>query len=156
MRPLTPSDLPELVRLNRQVQQLHVDLFPDTFRSPEDGPIEKFFSEMMSQPDNYFLGAFDDEHLIGYVFCRYRENPGHAFKYPAKVLTLDQICVDDNHRRSGVATALVAEVRNLATKLQADRIELDTYTVNTVAKASFAALGFRTVTEKMVWEGNGE
>ena len=151
---LTPTDLPALVHLNRQVQQLHVNLFPDTFRPPEDGPIGQFFSDMITQPDNYFLGAFDDQRMVGYIFCRYRKNPGHAFKYPAKVLYLDQICVDEDHRRSGVATTLLAEVKSLAMRLHADRIELDTYAINDVAKAAFSKLGSRTVTERMVWEGN--
>ena len=61
--------------------------------------------------------------------------------------------MDENHRRSGVARTLIAEVKSLAMRLHADRIELDTYAVNDVAKAAFSKLGFRTVMERMVWEG---
>ena len=93
--------------------------------------------------------AEDNGNAIGYAIAEFRHQNENAFKYSRDSLLIHQIAVAPNHRRKGVATALLDHAEGLAEQAGVTRLEIDVYTANHDAKVSYAARGFRTFRELM-------
>ena len=59
-------------------------------------------------------------------------------------LDIDEFCVDEGHRRQGIATALVDFVKAYAREKGFSRIELNMWEFNRGALAFYEAAGFTT------------
>ncbi|MBI5093684.1 MAG: GNAT family N-acetyltransferase [Candidatus Hydrogenedentes bacterium] len=149
VREAVSEDIPDLMRLNAEVQALHIELFPERFKETDRTALREWFSALLAEEDTRCLVATSDSDVIGYVTARFVTRPGHVFRNPERYVYVDQICVAKTTRRKGVAKGLFAAVRDLARKAGLTRIALDVWSANTNAKKAFAALGFETYNEKM-------
>ena len=59
-------------------------------------------------------------------------------------LDIDEFCVDDAFRRTGVATEMISFIRSYAKAQGFDRIELNMWEFNKDALAFYEAVGFTT------------
>jgi ribosomal-protein-alanine N-acetyltransferase len=81
---------------------------------------------------------------------------GHAAaSIVAEVAELQRIAVDRAHRRTGLATALLAEVRALAVDGAADRLLLEVRDDNAGAIAFYEAQGFAELARRRLYYRDG-
>ena len=74
VRRAQPEDLPELVRLNLQVQDLHLEPEPGFFRSPSEDDVEGFSGEVLDDEQKMLLVACDDGKVVGYLLAEIRDD----------------------------------------------------------------------------------
>jgi len=73
----------------------------------------------------------------------------------ADVAELQRIAVDRAHRRTGLATALLAEVRALAVDAAADRLLLEVREDNAGAIAFYEGQGFAEIARRRLYYRDG-
>ncbi len=150
------DELTELVRLNRTVQALHAAEYPELFREePPFELVEASFRKLMESETGFWLMASASK-PCGYLFAEFRERPESWIRYSHKVCNISQLSVEPEFQRQGVAKGLVARLRQEAAARGFERIELDVWSFNAGAKASFERLGFRVFNERMAFARRGE
>ena len=104
------SDIPELLRLLKQVCNVHHAIRPDIFK--KDGTKYHDWDLTDILQDEYLpvWCAFEDAKLLGYCFCRV-VIPFDSASVIRKELYIDDLCEDEAARGKGVATCLFAHVR---------------------------------------------
>jgi hypothetical protein len=76
IRMASDADIDAIVRLNRDVQQLHAGIEPSFFKSDtDDKEIAAFFAEKLATSGNYIRLADGDDGPNGYVWFEVQERP---------------------------------------------------------------------------------
>jgi [ribosomal protein S18]-alanine N-acetyltransferase len=96
-------------------------------------------------PTTLFLVAEADDHTCGYA----------AVSIVADVAELQRIAVAATHRRTGVASALLAHVEQEAAIRHADRLLLEVRDDNTGALAFYAHRGFTELNRRARYYADG-
>ena len=149
IRPATPTDVPQLVTLNRAVQAMHAVALPARFRSDApDEVVSRAFTEMLELRSACWLIAEENE-PVGFLSAEFRDGEESWCQRPHRVCYLAGIAVAPGSRRKGVARALINELRRETAQRGVREIELDVWAFNTEARAVFARLGFRPLTERL-------
>ena len=143
------SDLDALVELNQDVQELHVGLRPSVFKPTRNHDMSSGLSAFISGDHFQTFIAEHDGSAIGYAIAEVRHQDENAFKLSRDYLLIHQIAVAPDHRRKGVATALLEHARDLARQEGIARLQIDVYSANHDARAFYASQGFDTFREMM-------
>ena len=120
VRPLVTSDLPDLIRIDR-----------DSY-SPQLRESEEAFLSKMALFRAGSLGCFDGDEMCGYAFALPWTSDGvigvgqvlEALPVQPAVMYLHDMVVAPARRRQGVASRLLAEIAELARRLALDRVVL--------------------------------
>jgi [ribosomal protein S18]-alanine N-acetyltransferase len=118
IRELTYGDLPDVIAVERR-----------SFPAPWS--LAMFVLEL-SKPSSVCVGAWRDGELIGYLICSRYHTVWH----------LMNIAIRDDHRRAGIATALIDHLFDTAG--DHDRYTLEVRVSNTEAIRMYESFGFRT------------
>lgn len=133
------SDWEGINRIGKQVADLHVAWRPDLFRSSDHCYPKAYFLEKIKARE-IFAGRWNGE-LVGYVIFYIWETNG-ANSVPRKVMSIDDICVDEVFRGQGIGTQMMLEVRALAKAFGCTDIQLSVYPQNEAAVAFYQKCGF--------------
>jgi diamine N-acetyltransferase len=136
-------DVPGLVGLHQEVQQLHVEARPDQFRVPSVAEVEERVRELLAAAATRVWVAELGSELVGYLVAITRRQPAHALSYEREWCELDAIAVAARHRGQGVGKALVDAAIEEARALGVRQIELCSWAFNQQAHGAFEALGFQ-------------
>lgn len=149
IRQAVSEDIGILASLNSEVQTIHVSLFPKFFKDTEGAALVDWLCKQLSDPAAVVCVATVDGDVVGYLILRHVTRNANVFFHARRFAYIDQICVAQGFRRHGVGRALIAQAVEQAKSLGMDRMELDVWSDNRKAKATFEALGFATYSEKM-------
>ncbi len=150
IRDATDADLPELLRLNDQVQKQHADQYPEKFKYPAmDQEVEEFFKGILDSDSDKVIVILKEKKLIGYLWYEIQERPENALKNGLKRFYIHHVGVDKGSRRSGAATALFKWIITKAQAASIDEIGLDTWQLNKEAQIFFEHQGFEQ--EKIIY-----
>lgn len=128
------SDIPHILRLLRQVCNVHQDIRPDIFKRDGVKYTESDLRELLADDARPVWCAAEDDSFLGYCFCQWEEYPEAAVGFARKELYIDDLCVDENARGGGVATALFRFVTDLAKQEGADFVTLNVWQGNSALK----------------------
>ena len=106
-------DIPGMIALLYQVGGVHHDIRPDIFRENAIKYTPEQLEELL-QDDKSPIFIYDDGFVAGYCFCQIRELTDSTVLTDRKELYIDDLCVDENRRGQGIATALYAHVCDYA------------------------------------------
>ena len=59
-------------------------------------------------------------------------------------LDIDEICVDNDHRRQGIASSIMKYIENYAKEIGIESIELNMWEYNEEARSFYEKSGFKT------------
>ena len=150
--PAQIEHLDSLVKLNAEVQNLHIGFEPEIFKQPSHNEVVAMFEEFLMDEDRKTLICFEKNQLIGYISLRIGGHEGHALCFPQKWIYIDQIGVTAKFRRKGVGKKLIEAAQEIARQNQINRLMLDVWNVNQNAKEFFKAQGFNSTIERMIME----
>lgn len=150
IRPATVNDLDMLLVLNKEVQDIHVDMFPHVFKETASKELETWLRSQLEAKDVFVFAACENREVIGYVILKLITRAGNPFMHERKFAYIDHVCVTKLKRRGGIGKKLLEHAINYAKSQGYDRIELDVWTENSTAKSAFKKFGFSTYSEKMV------
>ena len=148
------GDIPRLLELLRQVNNVHADGRPDLFKHDKTKYSTNELEALVADDGKPIFVFVDDTRLVlGYAFCRFEFEKGDGNLVPGKDLYIDDICFDERHRGRGLAKELFAWVEDFARREGCRRITLHVWECNPVAAAFYAGRGMKpyfTALEKVV------
>lgn len=151
IRVLTPEDYLPFLALMEKEDAFHAQARPDwcVARKGEDCFPREAYDSWMGDPEGLLLGAFEDGRMIGASKAALWTESGMV---PGiRWVCLDNIYVEEDCRRRGVAGALYAQTEEWAREIGAVRMELHVWDFNHSAMAAYHSWGFgpqRHVLEK--------
>ena len=141
------KDIPGMLALLRQVGGVHHDIRPDIFRDNAQKYDAADLAALLKDPDRPIFIA-DDGTVAGYCFCILRDYRGSGVQTDRLELYIDDLCVDENHHRQGIATALYRHVCGYAKELGCAFVTLNVWSGNDGAQRFYENMGMtsRSVT----------
>lgn len=145
VRVATLADAPLLAELNRDVQQLHVDMLPAVYKQVDDvtAVVEDFRSRILGQAAYRAYIVEVEGEPAGYACAEVRRRPEDAYHPGRDYIHVDAISVRPEYRQSGCGRALMDAVFDLARAEGMGRVSLDVMAFNTGAIAFYERLGFK-------------
>lgn len=135
------NDVPAILHLLEQVNMVHHLGRPDIFKKATKYTDDEL-KAIMDDPGQLLLVAEDGEGKVcGHAFCIFQQHLGSQLLTDIKTLYVDDICVDDGHRRQNIGTALYEAVRKAATEHDCHNITLNVWELNPGAMAFYRSLG---------------
>ena len=138
-----PKDAPRISALLKQVLEVHAAIRPDLFQSGTQKYSEAGVLELLNKPDcTVFVETDANDAAVGYAICYAQTVAGDGVMVARRELYVDDLCVDERMRRTGVATRLFARVKQYAKDNGFDWITLNVWNGNDSAMAFYRAAGF--------------
>ena len=138
------NELEAVNRIRKQVNEVHTNGRPDIFR--EDGWqfIEHFVYTRFDQENSGIIVAAIEEKIVGFAVVQYIVKPESPYSKERRFYHIEEFGVDENHRRKGIATAIIDFTKEDAKKRGFQKIELDMWEFNESALAFYERVGFKT------------
>lgn len=140
-------DIPSVMLLLNEVNELHRQSRPDIFRSGTKYSADELRDIFADEERPVFVAvsAEDDDFgddVFGYVFLIV-EHQGGGNRAEIKTLYIDDLCVDMARRRLGIGTALFERAVEYAKETGCYNVTLNVWRGNSDALAFYEALGMR-------------
>jgi GNAT superfamily N-acetyltransferase len=97
-----------------------------------------FMQERFQKEDSTVFVARDDEQMVGYI----QLFPSFSSVSMKRVWILNDLLVQESHRKKGVAKLLMSAAENFARETGAVRIILSTQVSNVAAQSLYESLGY--------------
>ena len=136
-------DIPGMIALLQQVGEVHHQIRPDLFRAGAQKYNETDLTALLQDPDRPILIAEKDGKVAGYAFCIVQLTSGNPVLCDRKVLYIDDICVDEQVRGQGIATALYQRVLEFARELGCQAVTLNVWCGNDSAMKFYEKCGMK-------------
>lgn len=138
------DELERINELRRQVNDVHVQGKPEVFKPGFSEELQNYIYSIWQDPEQEIVVADKDGELCGFAILHHIYKPENPFMYVRDFLDIDEFCVDEHHRREGIAMALVDFIKKYAKEKGFNRIELNMWEFNRDALAFYEAAGFET------------
>ena len=153
IRPAQISDIPGILSLLRQVGQVHHGIRPDLFRAGACKYDTDALTRLLPDPARPVFVA-EDGAITGYCFCILRQYQNDPALTDRKELYIDDLCVDENHHRMGIASALYRHALDYATAAGCSFVTLNVWQGNDGAQRFYEQMGLqpRSITMDLALE----
>ena len=143
------DDCKKILKLLSEVEAIHQKGRPDIFRVngtkfTEDELVRMFTDDMKP----IFVADVDGE-VMGYAFCVLGEIKDDTMLLDAKTLHIEDVCVDENTRGTGIGGKILDYVLEYAKETGIDRVDLDVWEFNNTARAIYEKHGFKVQKRRM-------
>ncbi len=136
------SDIPSILNLLQQVEQVHHRIRPDIFVHAGQKYNAEALKALLADPNMPIFAALEEETLLGYCFCQLRHYESAMFR-PRSELYIDDLCVDEACRSTGVGTALYRHALSYAKAQGCNFISLNVWCGNDSAMAFYKSKGLK-------------
>ncbi|MGN0563895.1 MAG: GNAT family N-acetyltransferase [Candidatus Heritagella sp.] len=138
------EDLPAVNEIRRQVNTVHCQGRPDIFRPGFCEEMQNLLYEWFSSDQSDVIVALVEDKICGFAIVEYRTKPLSPYSLERHYYEVVEFGVDEEHRRKGIATALVAFMKKDVVKKGFPRMELDMWEFNEGALKFYENAGFQT------------
>ncbi|MBO5144267.1 MAG: GNAT family N-acetyltransferase [Lachnospiraceae bacterium] len=138
------EDLERVNELRKIVNDVHVEGRPDIFKAGFHDELRDFIYDIWDTENKDIIVAERNGVICGFACVQYVSKPESPFMNARTFYDVDEFGVDTAFRRQGVATELIAFIREDAKKRGIDRIELNMWEFNQGALAFYESVGFQT------------
>lgn len=146
------KDLDIINELRKQVNDIHVEGRPDVFKAGFGTEIRDFAKVIMNGENSDIIVAERNGVICGMVCVDYVNKPETPYSKARSFYHVQEIAVDVNYRRQGVAKELLEFMIADAKKRKLGKIELDVWEFNDSAIEFYQAVGFRQTRRWMEYE----
>ena len=131
VRSAAERDIPSVLRLLEQVNMVHHNGRPDLFK----GPATKYTAEQLRgifrNPETpVFVCADDADAVQGYMICMLKQAVNDNILTDIKTLYIDDLCVDEALRGTGVGQALYEHAVAFARESGCYNVTLNVWALN--------------------------
>lgn len=148
LRQAVEKDIPDIIRLLCQVNDVHASGRPDIFISGKKKYDETQLVAILAQEKTPVYVAEENDEVCGYAFCIIEESNGENL-VPLRRLYIDDLCVDEHRRGGGIGTLLYNYVKKEAKKLGCYHITLNVWQLNESAMRFYNKLGMNVLKQTM-------
>ncbi|MBQ6536666.1 MAG: GNAT family N-acetyltransferase [Firmicutes bacterium] len=146
-------DIDAVHRLLRQVLELHAELRPDLFVTGEAKYDKDALRHIFADDNRPVYVAVDEEDAIaGYAFCALQQRPDAAYIKPGRSLYVDDLCVDESRRGTGLGRMLFAHVAEEAARMGCTDVTLNVWQGNDAARAFYEKMGMSVRETKLEYK----
>ena len=153
VRAATDADFSQLCELFAELDAQHLAFRPDLFRPTSQPPrTREDIAARIEGPHTIIFVAADNHGwgLLGLASLVLREIPESVVHKARRVAEVDNLVVRQNVRRLGIGRALLERASAWAVQQKTDDLSLGVYEFNANALAFYEAVGFTTLTRRMV------
>ena len=137
------KDIPGLLALLQQVGAVHNRIRPDIFRVSCQKYDDAALKALLEDPLRPVFVATDGDFVAGYCFCVHKDVENSPVFEDRKELYIDDLCVDENRRGGGIATALFRHVQTYGTACGCTVITLNVWCGNDSAMTFYEKMGMK-------------
>lgn len=135
------KDIPGMEKLLLQVGEVHHQIRPDIFRSGALKYTADELEALLQDPSRPIFVAVEEDTVLGYAFCIHRSYDGTGASTCRREIYVDDVCVDENARGQGIATALVEQVYAYARERGCQFVTLNVWNGNSGAQRFYEHMG---------------
>lgn len=139
IRKATIEDLASIQKLNNSLFELEYENFDDTLKKgwPFDKKGKEYFEYMIN--NEVFFVAQDKEKIVGYLAGSNCEQISYITETFAE---LDNMCIDNNYRKSGIGTLLINKFKEYCKGKNIQNIKVTASAKNDKAIQFYTKNGF--------------
>ena len=137
------SDIPGMIRLLRQVGQVHHDIRPDLFRDGAQKYSPSDLEALLQDAARPIFVGVEDGRMLGYCFCILEEVKDNPVLCDVKSLYIDDLCVDETIRGKHVGTKLYDHVCAYAKSIGCRSVTLNVWCGNDSAMGFYESRGMK-------------
>lgn len=138
------TELEEINKLRKQVNDLHVKGKPEIFKAGFSEELKNYVYDVFYNERNKIVVCDCDGIIAGFAILNHISKPESPFSYARDFLDIDEFCVDVHYRRQGIATQMIQYIQDYAKNEDFTRIELNMWEFNQEALAFYESIGFTT------------
>ena len=138
------NELARVNELRKQVNDLHVAGRPETFKPGFSQELADHIYTIWNDPEQKIVVSERNGVVCGFAVLHHVVKPDNPFMWERDFLDVDEFCVDEAYRRTGVATEMIDFIRSYAKEQGFSRIELNMWEFNKDALAFYEKAGFST------------
>ena len=138
------NELERVNELRMQVNAIHVAGKPEVFKPGFPEELRNYIYAIHKDPEQFIAVAEKDGTICGFAVLHHINKPENPFMKERDFLDIDEFCVDEAFRRQGIASEMIAFIREFAKEKGFHRIELNMWEFNQDALAFYEAAGFQT------------
>ena len=138
------EDLENVNKLRKQVNDLHTAGKPEIFKPGFSKELSDHIYTIFADPRQKIVVYEIDGAIRSFAVINHITKPENPFMYVRDYLDIDEFCVDEAFRRKGLATEMIAFIRDYAKAEGFDRLELNMWEFNRDALEFYEAVGFNT------------
>lgn len=140
IREMNLNDYEDVRILVKQIHELHLSNRPDIYNDGESFPKE-YFEKVLSDANNLNYVYVENKKIVGVLNATLQHtNPLPIIK-PRTYYFIENLVVDKNHRRKGIAKKLFSYLTLKAKENNIDSIELNVWSFNTEAIKFYESMG---------------
>ena len=146
IRPARIEDYDQVCAMFRALDDYHVSISPDQYCHFE-GPARSLdrYTHLLSRSESFFFVVEHGAQLLGFVNGHLDTTPPFPMFKPQHFVTIVNLFVEDNHRGSGMGTALMSYVADWGRSHGVSAMRLDVIADNQLALKYYERLGFKTM-----------
>ena len=137
------SDIPGMIRLLRQVGQVHHDIRPDLFRDGAQKYSPSDLEALLQDAARPIFVGVEDGCMLGYCFCILEEVKDNPVLCDVKSLYIDDLCVDETIRGKHVGTKLYDHACAYARSIGCRSVTLNVWCGNDSAMGFYESRGMK-------------
>ena len=137
------QDIPRILDLLRQVGKVHRDIRPDIFPAGTLKYDEAALLALLADTSRPIFVAEIDGQVAGYCFCVHKIIEATSVSVGRQELYIDDLCVDENCRRMGLAKALYNHALTYAKSLGCTAVTLNVWCGNDGAMRFYQQMGMQ-------------
>ena len=137
------ADIPGILSLLGQVGQVHHRIRPDIFPAGTIKYDASALQELLQDTDRPIFVADLDGKVAGYCFCVHKRIEAGRCSVQRAELYIDDLCVDENCRRMGIARALYHHALTYGKSLGVQTLTLNVWCGNDGAMRFYEEMGLR-------------
>ena len=137
------KDVIGILKLLRQVGQVHHLIRPDIFPAGTIKYDASALQQLLQDKDRPIFVADLDGNVAGYCFCVHKRIEAGTCSVQRAELYIDDLCVDENCRRMGIARALYHHALNYSKTLGCQSLTLNVWCGNDGAMRFYEEMGLR-------------
>lgn len=137
------GDIPGLMKLLHQVEEVHQKIRPDVFRPGAVKYTEDMLVQLLADPARPIYVAMEKGEMMGYAFCILKEVKDDHFLMDQRTFYIDDLCVEETCRGKHVGKALYEYVCARGRELGCSSITLNVWCGNDSAMAFYEKRGLK-------------
>ena len=141
IRKATGAEIPQILKLLVQVNMVHHNGRPDLFKGPATKYSENELKKLLRDETRPVFVCMDGDTLLGYAFCILKEVKDNQLLEDCKTLYVDDLCVDETKRGSGVGKSLMTHAVQFAKDCGCHNVTLNVWSFNEKAMRFYASFG---------------
>lgn len=143
------ADAEQILRLLKQIASYHSKLYPEMLRADGSKYTIEQIEEIIEADSTEVFVLEENGKVLAEAICIKRNVFSTPLSYGAKILYIDDFCVDESRRKEGLGISLMEWIKNYAREQEYDQIQLSCWENNEIAHSFYEKEGFSDLKRTM-------